>query len=117
VAPLTNDARRMLLLAAADDSGEVGTLLRAAEGIGVGRMRSMRSSAPACCSADGPRVRFRHPLLRSAVYRAAGFAERRAAHQALAACLDDDADADRRALAPCRRRHRRPTTRQPRRWP
>jgi DNA-binding CsgD family transcriptional regulator len=97
VAPLTNDARRMLLLAAADDSGEVGTLLRAAEGTGVGPDALDAVERAGLLSADGPRVRFRHPLLRSAVYRAAGFAERRAAHQALAACLDDDADADRRA--------------------
>ena len=85
VAPLAADARRMLLLAAADDSGEVGTLLRAAEGVGVGPDALDAVERAGLLSADGPRVRFRHPLLRSAVYRAAGFAERRAAHQALAA--------------------------------
>ena len=97
VAPLADDARRMLLLAAADDSGEVGTLLRAAEGVGVGPDALDAVERAGLLAADGPRVRFRHPLLRSAVYRAAGFAERRAAHQALAASLDGDADADRRA--------------------
>ena len=97
VSPLADDARRMLLLAAADDSGEVGTLLRAAEGVGVGPDALDAVERAGLLSADGPRVRFRHPLLRSAVYRAAGFAERRAAHQALAASLDRDADADRRA--------------------
>jgi DNA-binding CsgD family transcriptional regulator len=97
VAPLADDARRMLVIAAADDSGEVGTLLRAAEGVGVGPDALDAIERAGLLSADGPRVRFRHPLLRSAVYRAAGFAERRAAHQALAASLGDDADADRRA--------------------
>jgi DNA-binding CsgD family transcriptional regulator len=97
VAPLADDARRMLLLAAADDSSEVGTLLRAAEGVGIGPDALDAVERAGLLSADGPRVRFRHPLLRSAVYRAAGFAERRAAHQALAASLDQDADADRRA--------------------
>ena len=48
VEPLADDARRMLLLAAADDSGEVGTLLRAAESIGVGPARWMPSSAQGC---------------------------------------------------------------------
>jgi DNA-binding CsgD family transcriptional regulator len=97
VAPLADDARRLLLLAAADDSGEVGTLLRAAEGVGVEPDALDAVERAGLLSADGARVRFRHPLLRSAVYRAAGFAERRAAHQALAASLGDDADADRRA--------------------
>jgi tetratricopeptide (TPR) repeat protein len=97
VAPLADDARRMLLLAAADDSGEVGTLLRAAEGVGVGPDALDAVERAGLLAAEGPRLRFRHPLLRSAVYRAAGFAERRAAHQALAASLDDGADADRRA--------------------
>jgi DNA-binding CsgD family transcriptional regulator len=97
VEPLGDDARRLLVLAAADDSGEVGTLLRASEGIGVGPDALDAAERAGLLTADGPRLRFRHPLLRSAVYHAAGFAERRAAHVALAAALDGDADADRRA--------------------
>jgi DNA-binding CsgD family transcriptional regulator len=97
VEPLADDARRMLLLAAADDSGEVGTLLRAAEGVGVGPDALDAVERAGLLAAEGPRLRFRHPLLRSAVYHAAGFAERRAAHEALAAVLDDEADVDRRA--------------------
>jgi DNA-binding CsgD family transcriptional regulator len=97
VEPLGDDARRLLVLAAADDSGDVGTLLRASERLALALDAVDTVERAGLLVAQGNRLRFRHPLLRSAVYRAAGFAERRAAHEALAAVLDDDADADRRA--------------------
>ena len=97
VEPLGDDARRLLVLAAADDSGDVGTLLRASERLGFGPDALDVAERAGLLTAQGTRLRFRHPLVRSAVYRAAGFAERRAAHEALAAVLDDGADVDRRA--------------------
>ena len=86
----------MLLLAAADPTGEPALLVRAAEEIAV----PIDELSPA--EADGLlelglQVTFRHPLLRSAIYRAAPSDERRAAHQALAAATDPEFDPDRHA--------------------
>jgi tetratricopeptide (TPR) repeat protein len=88
--------RRLLLLAAADPTGEPALLVRASGEIGV----SMYELSPA--EEDGllelgAQVTFRHPLLRSAIYRAAAPEERRAAHQALAGATDPELDPDRRA--------------------
>ncbi len=88
--------QRLLLLAAGDPTGEFALLVRAAAELGI----PTEELAPA--EADGllrlgPRVAFRHPLLRSAVYRAAPAEERRAAHRALAAATDAELDPDRRA--------------------
>jgi DNA-binding CsgD family transcriptional regulator/tetratricopeptide (TPR) repeat protein len=97
VRPLGEDARRLLVLAAADDTGNVGTILRAAASVGVPTAALDLAERAGLVATDVERVRFRHPLVRSAVYRAASFGERRAAHEALAAGFDNDADADRAA--------------------
>ncbi|HXO07195.1 MAG TPA: AAA family ATPase, partial [Solirubrobacteraceae bacterium] len=96
VLELPTETRRLLLLAAADPTGESGLLVRASEQTRV----AIDHLAPA--EADGllergERVTFRHPLLRSAIYRAARPDERRAAHGALAAATDPEFDPDRRA--------------------
>ena len=90
--------RRLMLVAAAEPVGDPGLVWRAAErlGIGVG-VGALAPAADAGLLAIGERVMFRHPLVRSAVYRAASPAERRAAHQALACATDPQADPDRRA--------------------
>jgi DNA-binding CsgD family transcriptional regulator len=88
--------QRLLLLAAADPTGELALLVRAAAEIGI----STEELAPAEAEGLlrlGPQVAFRHPLLRSAVYRAAPAEERRAAHRSLAAATDAELDPDRRA--------------------
>jgi DNA-binding CsgD family transcriptional regulator/tetratricopeptide (TPR) repeat protein len=48
-------------------------------------------------SVDSDRIRFRHPLIRAAVYKSAPFSQRQTAHEALADGLRNEADADRRA--------------------
>ena len=88
--------RSLLLVAAAEPAGDPVLVLRAAGRLGI------PASAAEAASADrlleiGTRVRFRHPLVRSAVYSSASVPERRAAHQALAEVTDRDRDPDRRA--------------------
>ncbi len=90
------DTRRLLLLAAAEPVGDVTLLWSAAERLGLGP----DAAAPAQTAGLielGARVRFRHPLVRSAAYRAATISDRRKAHQALADATDPDVDPDRRA--------------------
>ena len=88
--------QRLLLLAAADPTGEPALLVRAAASLGI----PIDELAPA--EADGLldvglQVAFRHPLLRSAIYRRAQAEERRAVHRALATATDAARDPDRRA--------------------
>jgi DNA-binding CsgD family transcriptional regulator len=83
-------------LAAADPSGDPALAWRAAGRLGI----PFQASAPAAeagLAEFGPRVRFRHPLLRSAAYRSATAEDRQAVHLALAAATDPLADPDRRA--------------------
>jgi hypothetical protein len=86
----------LMLVAAADPVGDAALLWRAAETLGI------EGDAADPAVSDhlldiAARVRFRHPLVRSAVYRAAAPAERRLAHSALAAATDPEAAPDRRA--------------------
>jgi DNA-binding CsgD family transcriptional regulator len=88
--------QRMVLLAAAEPVGDPVLLLRAGERLGLG----VEAAAPAEVAGlleVGTRVRFRHPLVRSAVYAAATLSDRHAVHRALADATDPNADPDRRA--------------------
>jgi hypothetical protein len=93
---LPDDARLLLLVAAAEPVGDPVLLSRAAERLGIGP-----AAADGVRDQDlltiGERVMFRHPLVRSGVYRSATAEERRAAHSALAESTDKEADPDRRA--------------------
>src|SRR5215203_3567347 len=94
--PLADDARRLLLVAAAEPVGDPLLLWRAAERLGIEPEAADAAEAAELLAID-ERVTFRHPLARSAVYRSATAQERRAVHRALAEATDQDADADRRA--------------------
>jgi DNA-binding CsgD family transcriptional regulator len=87
----------LLLVAAAEDTGELGVVLRAAQQLGVAELDLDPAETANLVVVTGQRLTFRHPLVRSAIYQSATFTRRRAAHQALAAVLDDEAEADRRA--------------------
>ncbi len=93
---LPEDARRLLLVAAADPVGEPSLVWRAAERLGIPESAAETVESEGLL-AFGSRVVVRHPLVRSAVYRAATERERRAVHQALAEATDPELDPDRRA--------------------
>jgi DNA-binding CsgD family transcriptional regulator/tetratricopeptide (TPR) repeat protein len=93
---LPHDARRLLLIAVAEPTGDVTLLWRAAEQLGIGTSAAGPAEAAGLVE-FGARVRFRHPLVRSAIYRAASLPERQEVHHALAEVTDPDADPDRRA--------------------
>jgi DNA-binding CsgD family transcriptional regulator len=93
---LPEATQRLLLLAAAEPLGDATLIWRAARALGIDGS-SLAPAEDAKLVEVGARVRFRHPLVRSAVYRAAAHSERRAAHRALAETTDPDTDPDRRA--------------------
>jgi DNA-binding CsgD family transcriptional regulator len=88
--------RRLMLVAAAEPTGEPALVWRAAQLLGIDAEVLAPATDAGLLTID-ERVMFRHPLVRSAAYRAASAAERRAAHQALADATDLQADPDRRA--------------------
>jgi DNA-binding CsgD family transcriptional regulator len=90
------DTQTMLLLAAAEQTGDVRVVLAAAQLLGIAVDALDRAERDQVVGVEDDRVVFRHPLVRSAVYRGATFLQRRAANQALAAVLTDPADIDRR---------------------
>lgn len=93
---LTERCRQILLLAAASDTGDLGTIARAAasSNLAVGDLEEAENDN--LIHLQPGRVEFTHPLARSAIYADASPQARRHAHRALAAALPD-ADADRRA--------------------
>ena len=93
---LPEEARELLFVAAAEPVGDVTLLLRALD--------TLRIAADSIVPAEnaglielGPRVRFPHPFVRSAAYRAATPEMRRRGHAALAEATDPETDPDRRA--------------------
>jgi DNA-binding CsgD family transcriptional regulator len=96
LATLPDQTLRLVQLAAADPSGDRQLLWRAAGRLGIPAQAAV-PAAEAGLVEFGTRVRFRHPLARSAAYWSASYTERRAVHAALAEVTDREAEPDRRA--------------------
>ncbi|GAA5210301.1 helix-turn-helix transcriptional regulator [Microbacterium kyungheense] len=96
VEALPSETRRILLITALEPVGDPVLVLGAAERLGLDASAFTPAVEDELVEV-GAKVRFRHPLVRSAVVTAQSAADRRAAHLALAAATDPDTDPDRRA--------------------
>jgi DNA-binding CsgD family transcriptional regulator len=96
LAPLPAATRRLLLLAAAEPLGDSAVLARAADRLGI-KAEATDAAESAGLVEFCVQVTFRHPLVRSAIYRSASPEQRRDAHHALAEATDPQLDPDRRA--------------------
>lgn len=96
MAKLPPDTQRVLLLAAASESGEMDVITLAAKALDVEPSALQPAESAGLVALEEGRLEWRHPLLRSAVYQAAPGTDQRAAHQALAEALAGHS-ADRRA--------------------
>jgi DNA-binding CsgD family transcriptional regulator len=94
LAPLPPSTRLLLLIAAAEPTGDPVLVWRAAAALDIGPEAAAAATGLLEVSAQ---VRFSHPLVRSAVYGAAAPEERRRVHRALAEATDAGVDPDRRA--------------------
>jgi DNA-binding CsgD family transcriptional regulator len=93
---LPTPTRLLLLAAAAEPVGDAALFLRAAARLDI-PVDALAPAEAAGLIEFGPRMRFHHPLMRSAAYRAAELTDRRAIHRALADATDAQSDPDRRA--------------------
>jgi DNA-binding CsgD family transcriptional regulator len=93
---LPEETRSLLLVAAAEPVGDPVLVWRAAERLGIG-IQAVTPAAEAGLLEVGARMRFRHPLVRSAAYRSASLPQRQQVHRVLAEATDPKVDPDRRA--------------------
>jgi DNA-binding CsgD family transcriptional regulator/tetratricopeptide (TPR) repeat protein len=96
VRALPHDTQMLLLVAAADGIGEPPMVLRAGASLDV-PADALTPAEAAGLVVVAPRIEFRHPLMRAAVYHGATLADRRRVHGAWAEVLDAASDVDRRA--------------------
>src|SRR5688500_12122486 len=97
VRALPADARLLLLIAAAEDTGRPDAVAAAARRLGSDLAALESAEEAGLVRVEAAEIRFRHPLVRSAIYGTARFAQRRAVHRALAETLMDAGEIDRYA--------------------
>ena len=97
VEQLSDDARALLVLAAANAGGEVGVLTAACQRVGIGEAAFEEVRAARIVDLTDNRLLFVHPVMRSVVYQLASDDPRREAHRVLAESLRRESDLDRRA--------------------
>ncbi len=95
VRALAEPTQRLMLLAAADPTGDATLVWRASRTLGIGRQAAAEAASQQLLEI-GARVQFWHPLVRSAAYAAGSPQDHRAAHRALAEATDARADPERR---------------------
>ena len=93
---LPADAQTALLIAAADNTGDMAALLRAAAGLQLPADVLDPAQQAALIQITGSTITFRHPLVRSALYQAATLSQRQRVHAALAGALSGEENTDRR---------------------
>jgi DNA-binding CsgD family transcriptional regulator len=95
VSDLPDATRLLVLVAALDDEDRVNEILGAASDL-AGTVIALDAAGPAVeagiLEPGLQTLRFRHPLIRSAIAQSAGLAERRRVHEALANVLHDQPD-------------------------
>jgi DNA-binding CsgD family transcriptional regulator len=96
LANLPDDVRLLMLVAAADPTGDAALVSHAAALLGIPESAALASHASGLIR-FGDGVTFRHPLVRSALYRSAEARELAEVHGALADATDAEKDPDRRA--------------------
>ena len=94
---LPDSTQTLLLAVAAEETGDPAVIFGAARALGSGTLELEVAATAGLVRMVEGRIRFRHPLVRSAVYRGATFTQRQAIHRALAAALAGEEHADRRA--------------------
>ncbi len=96
VRELPEETQTLVLVAAADDTGDLATVLRAAAQLGAAREALDAAEQAGLVHVRERRLEFRHPLVRSAIYQGAAHSRRQSAHRALADVLNGESEADRR---------------------
>jgi DNA-binding CsgD family transcriptional regulator len=94
---LPPSTQRLLLVAATDETENIGTVIAAGSRLGIDPDALAEAERDGLVSVHGNHLEMRHPLVRSAIYQGATTSERRAAHLALAETLDSAIEADQRA--------------------